>query len=47
MNLLKKLKMSLKIFDGNPNTQKTDSPGLSDEMKPIIHSILLKWRSQI
>lgn len=33
MNLLKKLKMSLKIFDGNPNTQKTDSPGLS--VKPL------------
>ncbi len=42
MNLLKKLKMSLKIFDGNPNTQKTDSPGLSDEMKTYYSQYIIE-----
>lgn len=40
MNLFKKL--SLRIFDGNPNTQTTSSSGLSDEMKTFYSKYLIE-----
>lgn len=42
MELFRKPKMSLKIFDGNPNTQRTDSPGLTDEMKTFYSKYIIE-----
>lgn len=42
MNILKKLKMSLKIFDGDPNMNTTESPGLTGEMKTYYSNYIIR-----